>query len=130
MILALDPGKDKCGLAVLDADGHVLEKAVFARKDLSKIIPRYPHQYTLTFLVVGQTATGKEVEQELSRLDLRVNIIFVSEKNSTLEARKLYWRLNRPRGLWLLIPTSFRTPPVPIDDYAAVIIGLRFLNKM
>jgi RNase H-fold protein (predicted Holliday junction resolvase) len=127
MILSIDPGKDKCGLAILDMDGNVLERNILERGDLSTHVPLYVARYGVSTMVIGRSSFGKEVEKELSRLELRTNIIFVSEKYSTLEARKRYWKENRPKGFWRLVPTSLRVPPVPIDDYAAVVIGERFL---
>jgi len=127
MILAIDPGKDKCGLAVLDVSGNVIEKEILLREHAPNALPYYVAKYGVSTLVVGRSAFGKELERELSKLDLKTNLIFVSEKHSTLEARKRYWKENGPKGLWKLIPTSLRVPPAPVDDYAAVIIGERFL---
>lgn len=130
MILAVDPGKDKCGLAVLDPSGYLLEKRVFSRQEISSLIPAYLAKYGVSSLVVGQSSSGKEIEKELSKLELRTNLFFASEKYTSLEARKRYWEENKPNGLWRFVPASLRVPPEPVDDYAAVIIGLRFLNKI
>ena len=127
MILAIDPGKNKCGLAVLDMHGNVIEKEILPREHVPNALPYYAAKYGISTLVVGRSAFGKELERELSKLDLRTNLIFVSEKHSTLEARKRYWKENSPKGIWKLIPTSLRLPPAPVDDYAAVVIGERFL---
>ncbi len=127
MILAIDPGKNKCGLAVLDMDGKVQERKILAREEMSSSIPFYVAKYGIQALVVGRGSFGKDLEKELSRLELRASIIFVSEKYSTLEARKRYWKENKPKGLWKLVPTSLRVPPGPVDDYAAVILVERFL---
>jgi RNase H-fold protein (predicted Holliday junction resolvase) len=129
MILAIDPGKDKCGLAVLDPGGKVQEKKILSREDLVKLLPHYLENFSVSTLVVGQGHFGKELEKELSKSELRADIIFVSEKHSTLEGRKLYWKENKPRGLLRFVPTSLRVPPVPVDDYAAVILGKRYLKK-
>lgn len=128
MIIAVDPGKDKCGLAVLDMRGNVLERKILPREEISNLIPLYVAKYGDSTLVVGKSSFGKEIEKELSKLELRTNLIFVSEKCSTLEARKRYWRENKPKGFWKLIPTSLRVPPVPVDDFAAVILGERYLK--
>ena|SRR3989338_731275 len=129
MILAIDPGKDKCGLAVLDESGNVLERRVLSREELAEAVMRYVPKYNISTLVVGRGAWGKVVEKELVRLELKVNLIFVCEKLSTFEARKRYWKENKPKGLWRFIPTSLRVPPTPVDDFAAVILGERYLNK-
>ncbi|MFH1347383.1 MAG: Holliday junction resolvase RuvX [Candidatus Margulisiibacteriota bacterium] len=129
MIIAIDPGKNKCGLAVLDAEGKVRDKSVVLREALANAVINLLAEYKIKTVIVGKSAFGKEVEKQISRLDLDANIIFVSEKNSTLEARKRYWQENKPNGLLRIIPTTLRVPPVPIDDYAAVILGERYLKS-
>jgi len=129
MILALDPGKDKCGVAVLDAEGLVLEKKIISTQEISQEIPFLLSKFGVSLIIIGKSAFGKKIERELSKLELRVNLIFVSEKYSTQQARQLYWKENPPKGLWRLIPTSLRTTPVPIDDYAAIILGKRYLKS-
>jgi RNase H-fold protein (predicted Holliday junction resolvase) len=128
MILAIDPGREKCGLAILDLKQHIIEKTIVARDEIKTHVPFYVSKYRISTLIVGKGSFGKDLEKELSRLDLKTNIIFVSEKYSTLQARKRYWKDNRPKGLARLIPTSLRVPPVPVDDYAAVILGERYLK--
>lgn len=127
MILAIDPGKSKCGLAVLGPDAAVLEKKVVSRAEAPAAIRDLAAKYSLAVLVVGRSSFGKDLEKELTRLDLKASLVFISEKYSTLEARRRYWKENPPKGLWKLIPTSLRVPPAPVDDHAAVIIGKRYL---
>ena len=128
MILAVDPGKEKCGIAVLDPGGNVLERKILPRESTVAAVPAYIARYRISTIVVGRGSFGKEMEKELSRLDLRISVVFVSESFSTVEARKRYWRENRPKGWKRLIPTSLLSPPVPVDDYAAVILGERYLK--
>ena len=71
-----------------------------------------------------------EIERQLNLSNIKSNIIFVDETNSTLEARKLYCQKNKPKGFWRLIPESLRLPPVHYDDYAAVVIGKRHLKSL
>ncbi|MDD5382863.1 MAG: hypothetical protein PHH60_04325, partial [Candidatus Margulisbacteria bacterium] len=104
MIIAIDPGREKCGLAVLDKEGRVLERKILPRKEAVPALPAYIAKYGLSTLVVGKGSFGKELEKEILKSDLSANVIFVSEKYSTLEARKLYWQENKPKGLWQLVP--------------------------
>ncbi|MBR0203998.1 MAG: hypothetical protein IJQ56_06520, partial [Synergistaceae bacterium] len=54
----------------------------------------------------------------------------VNEKNTTLEARELYWRLHEPSFLMRLIPKNLRVPDRILDDLAAWAIGLRALKVL
>lgn len=128
MILAVDPGKEKCGIAVLDKSGNVLERKILPKESLTSSLPLYAAKHRISTFVIGQSSFGKEVEKDLLKSEIRANIIFVSEKYSTLEARRRYWKENRPKGFLKLVPTSMRIPPVPVDDYAAVILGERYLK--
>lgn len=126
MIIAIDPGKDKCGIALLDETGKVLEKEILPRQEILPKVLRVVSQYPASSLVVGQSSNGYQIKEEIEKLKLKISL--VEETNSTLEARDLYWQENPPRGLWKIVPVSLRFPPVPIDDYAAVILGKRFLR--
>ena len=128
MILAVDPGKEKCGIAVLDAGGNILERKILPKESLPSSLSIYAAKHRISTFVIGQSSFGKEVEKALLKSEIRANIIFVSEKYSTLEARRRYWKENKPKGFLKLVPTSMRIPPVPVDDYAAVILGERFLR--
>ncbi|MDD4179415.1 MAG: hypothetical protein PHH14_05150 [Candidatus Margulisbacteria bacterium] len=129
MILAIDPGKYKCGLALLNEDGRIVAKKVAASKEISGEVERLIAGQTVATIVIGDSKFGKDVEKELSGLPARANLIFISEKDSTRLAREQYWRENPPAGLMKLIPTSLRFPPVPVDDLAAVILAERYLNS-
>ena len=67
-------------------------------------------------------------EKKIAAMNLKATIIFVNEKGSTLEARKLYWADHKPKGLLRIIPTSLRLPHEDYDDYAAVVIAMRYIN--
>ena len=129
MILAIDPGKDKCGLAVLDEDAKVIEKAVFGSREITPQVLRFVSKYNPAAVVIGAGSFGKEAEKALLQAGLKANLVFISEKNSSWLARRRYWEENPPSGWWKFIPTSLRVPPVPVDDYAAVILAERYLKK-
>jgi len=124
MILAIDPGSLKCGLAVLDSGAKVLERKVIERAKLESEVSALAAKHRVDTIVIGGGTGAKSIQRELSGY----NLVFTGEKFSTLEARKRYWKNNPPRGLLRLIPTSLLPPPVPIDDYAAVVLGEGYLK--
>lgn len=127
-ILAIDPGKFHTGIAVLLQDGSVLERKVAATVSAGDSITELYFKYKASAIILGNGGPGKFFEKKLASQDLTSTIIFVNEKGSTLEARGLYWKENKPKGLMRFLPVSLRTPPVPYDDYAAVVIGKRYLS--
>jgi RNase H-fold protein (predicted Holliday junction resolvase) len=131
-ILALDPGKDKCGVAVvrLTGDGtEVLTRQIVPACELERILPDLIQQWSVTEIVLGDATTSRAWRERLSTLLPDIVITPVHEAGSTLEARALYWRANPPRGWRRLVPISLQAPPEPLDDFAAVILAQRFFQQ-
>ncbi len=128
-ILSIDPGKYRSGIAVLLDDGAILERRTVKTIELPETVSELCYKYQPQLILLGNSGQGKIIEKKIAYLNLKTTILFVNEKGSTLEARKLYWEENSPKGLWRLIPSGLRLPPEPYDDYAAVIIGRRYLNR-
>ena len=129
-LLAIDPGKDKCGLAVVALDGEVLEKQIVATTQIAQILPQWLERHEISQIIIGDSTTSKTMRATLSTLAPNLEVISVGEKNSTLEARELYWRENPPRGWRRIIPLSLQEPPEPVDDFAAIVLAQRFLESL
>ena len=126
MILSIDPGCDKWGVAVLTESGEVKYRQVFTVSQLEEKVQSLKKEYPIKVLVLGDGTGSNFFRQELSLFFARIEI--VEEKNSTLEAREYYWQENPPSGWRKLLPISLQTPPKPIDDCAAVILGRRYIS--
>jgi RNase H-fold protein (predicted Holliday junction resolvase) len=126
-ILAIDPGRDKCGLAVVDADGSTREQSIVARRDVVSVVLSLCEGYNVRHLVLGHATASGALRQELQRA-VHVEIATMDETGSTLEARALYWEAHPPRGWRRLVPLSLQVPPQPLDDFAAVVLARRFLS--
>ena len=80
------------------------------------------------FIAIGDGTTSKKFA-EFIRKKINVDIIIVNEKNTTLEARNLYWKIHKP-SLWMkFIPKGLRVPARVLDDLAAWAIALRAVKK-
>lgn len=128
-LLSIDPGKYRSGIAILLEDKAILERRIVKTLELPDAVSELCYKYRPQIILLGNGGPGKLMEKKISYLNLKTTILFVNEKGSTLEARKLYWEENRPKGIWRIIPSGLRLPPEPYDDYAAVIIGRRYLDK-
>lgn len=131
MILGFDPGRDKCGLALVSSDKQILYNQVINSEDSIEIINDLSNKYKPFKLVMGNQTTSKQWKRRLiDNLNLPIEIILVDEKNSTVEARQKYWEMYPAQGLTKLIPRSLRIPPRPVDDIVALILIDRYLlNK-
>lgn len=128
-ILAVDPGRGKCGLAVLEADGWVVERSVLGATELAERV-RQVLSGSIREVVLGSGTGSKGLAATLQPIceAAGVPLVTVEEAYSTELARLLYFQENPPRGWRRLIPVSFQTPPRPCDDYGAVVIGRRRLE--
>jgi RNase H-fold protein (predicted Holliday junction resolvase) len=130
MILGFDPGREKCGIAVMGNDSQLYYHQVILAADVPKILTSLCQQFTIETVVMGDQTTSKMWKQKLTEiLPKSLSIIQVNERYSTLEARDRYWQLYPPKGLTRLIPKGMRTPPRPIDDIVAIILIERYLNQ-
>jgi len=129
-IVAVDPGREKCGLAVLSPEGEVREQRVVSRSELFHHLAGCLQRYGVFQLVVGDRTGSKELiaEFDKSPLSERVPPVRrVDEHLSSHEARLRYFRDHPPRGWRRLIPRTMLTPAEPYDDYVAVILAERYL---
>lgn len=128
MIAALDPGRDKCGFAVLQDDGTVALQRVIATDDLEKEVKAAQEAYHFTHLVEGNGTTSKQARARIKQVLPELAITVINEYRTTELAKGEYWKKNPPKGWRRLLPVTMQVPPVPVDDFVAVILGRRYLN--
>ena len=130
-IIAIDPGREKCGIAVVHRSDGVLYRAVVPSGHLPGEITSIINTYAAALIVLGDGTAHRHIKTllESSLADTSVAIILVDESHSTDEARQHYWRDNPPKGLRRLIPLGLQVPPVPVDDYVAVILAERYWSQ-
>lgn len=130
MIIGFDPGRDKCGIAVRDDQGHFPYHQVVNSEDVITTLQSLCQQFPITLLVMGNQTTSKKWKKQLeNELSCSVSIEMVDERNSTLEARDRYWEMYPLQGLTRVIPLGMRVPSRPIDDIVAIVLIERYLKK-
>ena len=131
VILGFDPGRSKCGLAIVGVDRSLCYHEVVPAADVIEHIESLRQTYPISLIVMGDQTGAKIWKQELSqRLRESPNIILVDERYSSLEARDRYWEMFPPKGLNRILPQSMRNIPRPIDDIVAILLIERYLNKL
>ncbi|NMB01122.1 MAG: pre-16S rRNA-processing nuclease YqgF [Firmicutes bacterium] len=126
MVLGIDPGREKCGIAVVQGD-EILIRQVVPRGEYLRVVRQWVSEYNVEQIVLGDGTGSKEFFQEIQNSLPNCGVTMVDERLSTEEARQRYWRDNLPRGWRRILPTSMQVPPEPYDDYVAVILAERFL---
>ncbi len=130
MILGFDPGKDKCGIAVMGRDRNISYHEVVLSESTISTIQSLCQQFPIELLVMGDQTTSKKWKQKLTQsLSPSIAIIQIDERYSSLEAKERYWQMYPPTGLNRLIPLGMRTPPRPVDDIVAIVLIERYLNQ-
>lgn len=127
VVLALDPGRDKCGLAVVRRDGTCTRREVVPTSALNTRLRTLAVESGATVIVYGDR-TGRAIAEEALRGLPHLHGVAVDEHRSTEAARALYFTVNPPRGLRRLLPRGFLVPPCPVDDYAAWVLGRRYFS--
>jgi RNase H-fold protein (predicted Holliday junction resolvase) len=126
-VLAVDPGREKCGVAVCGPEGVIARRVVGVDR-LRDLTVQYIQDHAVEQVVVGD---GTGYKQMFAILEgLKVPVRLVAERGSTLGARLRYFRDHPPRGWRRLLPLSLQVPPEPYDDYAAQVLGERYLGKL
>jgi hypothetical protein len=103
-------------------DGRLLRRAVLRLEQLAELpLPDEAH------VVIGGGTGRRELRDAL---EARGRVVTeVDERDTSLRARELWRRTVPPRGRARLLPPALRTPPGPIDDFAAWAIALRYLRE-
>ncbi len=127
-ILGFDPGKDKCGVAVMDGDRVLLYHQVLLTIEVIPIISDLCQQYNVSRIVMGDQTTAKQWQQQLTTAFPDLLIDLIDERYSSLEARDRYWQMYPANFITKLIPQGMRQPPRPIDDLVAIILIERYFK--
>ena len=130
VVVAIDPGREKSGVAIVDLRGDVVHKEIVDAADVGGVVRSWDENeklHVIAFAVGDRTGTTDVIERLTAVGVPRELIHKVDEHRSSEIGRPRYWQGNRPRGWRRLIPVSFQTPPEPYEDYVAVELAYRYL---
>ena len=127
-LAAIDPGRDKCGFAVLQTDGRImLQKVIETVRPEQELAAAFT-KYNAGVLIIGNGTTSQQAQQRIHQAFPDVDIKVVDEYRTTELAKKEYWKVHPPAGWRRLLPVSMQVPPVPVDDFVAVLLLRRYLQ--
>jgi hypothetical protein len=81
-----------------------------------------------SLVLLGNGTAAEAIREALD--EVRLPLELAPEFNTTLRARTRYFQEHPRRGWRRLVPTSLQTPPIPVDDYAAVLIAEDYLLSL
>ncbi len=124
IVIAIDPGRDKCGLACVRSDGSVVEKAILPPREVVDWVRRVAGADSVS-VIVGNGTGHRAIGDLLATAGIAW--MSVDERDTSRAARSRYLADHPGRGLLRLIPRGLRSPDAPYDDYVALILAERAL---
>ena len=126
-VLGVDPGRSKAGYALLDDSGAVVAAGIEDVAGLDARLRDLIAERPVRAIALGRGTNVRAIRAALEGLGPPIHL--VDERETTRLARTLYFSDHHPRGWRRLIPLGLQVPARPIDDYAAILIGRRFLAR-
>ena len=111
---------------MLAAGGSILTQEIVATAALADAVDTLATAHD-PIIIMGNGTTSTEAQARIEALGRTVTL--VDEYRTTDAAKQLYWEVHPPCGWRRLVPRGMLVPPVPVDDFVAVILARRFLNE-
>lgn len=127
-VMAVDPGRRKCGLAVVSARDGILYREVVPCEEFVATFRDVYRQHSPYHVLLGGSTGSKEIAQAIQE-ETDIDAELVDERHTTELAKMRYFKEFPPRGLWRLVPLGLQTPPTCYDDFAAVVLAERYLKE-
>ncbi len=130
MYFGFDPGKDKCGIAIVTLEGNPVRHEVIPSDTAIATLQTWMQTHSIQSLILGDQTGSKQWRSRIIEALPNLQIITIDERFSTQQARDRYWKMYPAQGLQKLVPLGMRTPPRPIDDIVAIILVERYLVSL
>ncbi|ADQ13904.1 Holliday junction resolvase RuvX [Halanaerobium hydrogeniformans] len=130
-LLSLDPGRNKIGTAVISRDKEEREKTIVSLTEFEDHLNEIFDKYQINEIIVGNGTGAEKIIKKIEKLKINKKITVVDEKFSTEEAQARYLR-EKPMSRYEKLLRKFISWKVkkPLDDYAALIIAEKYLEKL
>ena len=130
VILAIDPGKQKFGYALLTAEKKVIRQGIGKVNDFLRLAEELVATFNIETVVIGDRTGSNEFCAKLKAIPTaqKFKIELIGEDGSSCEGRRRFLEANR-KGWRRLLPIGLQSPWLPYDDYVAAILGERYLDR-
>ena len=121
ILLAIVPGKCKCGLVLADsAKREVCKALVIESKFLIQYVREAQNEYSELSVIIGNGTTSDGYIKQFGFLTKELFI--VDESNSTLLARERYFEIFPARGIKRILPKGIIVSNLNLDAISALVI--------
>ena len=126
-LIAIDPGKCKCGLVLVDINKKKVDQAIVINTEiLPKYVKTLKRVENISKVIIGNGTTSKENIEKLKFI--KKDLILFEEKNTTYRAKKRFFELFPIRGLKNLLPKELFIINKNLDAVSALIILEDYCN--
>lgn len=133
VVLAIDPGSSKCGLALVrrsdESRLQLLWRKIVPCEQLAEAVNEAKENTPFSMIIVGAGTKATPTVTTIRDAMPGLGILVVDERDTTMQARERYWEHNPRKGWRRLLPATMQMPPVPVDDFAALILAERVLSE-
>ena len=120
-VLAIDPGKSKCGLVLAEISKKKVYEAIIVKSQLlENYVRNLISSEDISQIIIGNGTSSREIRQKLYFFEKK--IITFEEKNTTYRAKARYFELFPISGLKFLIPREVFILNKNLDAISALII--------
>ena len=120
-VIAIDPGKSKCGLVLAEISEKKVYKAIILKSELLENYVRHLiAAEDISQIIIGNGTTNREIREKLNFF--KKEIITFEEKNTTYRAKARYFELFPISGIRYLIPREVFILNKNLDAISALII--------
>ncbi len=120
-VIAIDPGKSKCGLVLADISQKKVYEAIIIKSALiENHVSNLITAEDVSQIIIGNGTTSREIREKL--YFFKKEIITFEEKNTTYRAKVRYFELFPISGLKFLMPREVFILNKNLDAISALII--------
>ena len=120
-VVAIDPGKSKCGLVLAEISEKKVYKAIILKRELlENYLRNLITAEDIEQIIIGNGTTSREIREKLHFF--KKEIITFEEKNTTFRAKARYFELFPISGLKFLIPREIFILNKNLDAISPLII--------
>ena len=120
-VIAIDPGRSKCGLVLAEISEKKVYKAIILKSEfLENYVKNLITTEDIAQIIIGNGTTSRQIREKLDFLGKE--IITYEEKNTTYRAKARYFELFPISGLQFLIPREIFILNKNLDAISALII--------
>ena len=120
-VIAIDPGKHKCGLVFAELSEKKVYEAIIIKSELLEDYVRNLNDVEdLSKIIVGNGTTSKTIREKLNFF--KKEIITFEEKNTTFRAKARYFEIFPIKGVKFFIPREVFLLNKNLDAISALII--------